>query len=354
MNVRDYERIARARLPQAVYDFCSGGAGEERTSHDNCDAFNRLKFRPRVLSDTSYVDLATEVVGCRYETPVFLAPTAFNRLFHSDGELAVARAAKAAGTLAVVSTFSSVTIEDVAAAGAASWFQLYVLRDHGLTRELVVRAVAAGYQALVLTVDAPRIGARERDCRNRFALPPGVSARNLLQSQGISGVLLKELNTATIDPCVTWQTVEWLQSFTTLPLVLKGILHPDDAAQAAAVGVSSVIVSNHGGRQLDGSIASIDALPAIADRVATQCDVLLDGGVRRGTDVLKALACGARAVFIGRPYLWGLAIEGEAGVARVLTLLRDELELAMCLAGCHSVQDVPRSLVVRADGSSIR
>ncbi len=284
-----------------------------------------------------------------------MAPTAFNRLAHPDGECAVARAAGRAGTLMVASTIASCAIEEIAeAATGPLWFQLYVYRDRELTRALVARAEAAGCRALVLTVDTPRLGRRERDVRNGFVLPPHAAIRNFAsvgrstEAGWGSGSSFFDYVFRLFDPSLTWETIGWLQSITRLPVLLKGILTPEDARLAADANVAGLVVSNHGARQLDGVSSTIGALPAIAEAVGDRLPVLLDGGVRRGTDVLKALALGARAVLIGRPYLWALAADGEAGVSRVLTLLRDEIELAMALAGRPTIASIDRSLVAPA------
>jgi 4-hydroxymandelate oxidase len=284
---------------------------------------------------------------------VILAPTAVNRLAHPDGDLAVARAAGACGSLLVVSTNASATIEEIARdASGPLWFQLYVHRDRAFTADLVHRVEANRYSALMLTVDTPRLGRRERDLRNRFALPAGVMTVNLegLEAIPTSGHQRRSYHHEVanqFDPSLTWEAIAWLRSRTRLPVLVKGLLSPDDAALAVAAGVAGIVVSNHGGRQLDGAIATIDALPDIADVVARRVPILLDGGVRRGTDVVKALALGASAVMIGRPYLWGLAAAGEAGVCRVLDLLQAETESAMALCGCPTVQAIKRPLVVR-------
>jgi isopentenyl diphosphate isomerase/L-lactate dehydrogenase-like FMN-dependent dehydrogenase len=354
VSLRDVELRARARLDPAIYDFCAGGAGSEQTLAENRRAFRRIFLRPRVMVDTSHVDTTVAVLGQQLTSPVLIAPTAFNRVVHADAEPAVARAAAAAGTVMVVSTMASTAVEEIAAAADGRlWFQLYVFRDRGLTRELVDHAAAAGCCALVLTVDAPRIGRRERDLRNQFVLPAGVHAPHLESagrpSRWGAGSTFAGFNDALLEPSLTWDVVEWLRSVTTLPLIVKGILAADDAECAIGVGANGIIVSNHGGRQLDGALATIDALPAVVDRVAARGPVLMDGGVRRGTDVLKALARGASAVLIGRPVLWGLADAGEEGVRAVLELLRNELELAMALAGCPSISAITRALVAFDD-----
>lgn len=341
-------------MDPASYDYYAGGAEDERTLAANVEAFSRLVFRPRVLVGADRVDTTTELLGSRLPFPIGLAPTAFNRLAHPDGELAAARAAGSVGALMCCSTMATSSLEEIA--GVASgplWFQLYVYRDREVTKDLVRRAEAAGYRAIVFTVDTPVLGRRERDVRNQFTLPPGISTSNLepyaraASTRWAGTSSLTEFIHKQIDPSLTWASVEWLRSLTRLPLVIKGILRGDDAARAIAQGASGLVVSNHGGRQLDGAIATIDALPEIVDHVSGRAPVLLDGGIRRGTDVLKALALGASAVLIGRAYLWGLATDGEAGVRHVLDVLRAELALAMALAGCQDATAVPRDLVDR-------
>ena len=339
-------------MEPAAFDYFAGAAGDERTLDDNRAAFDRVVFRPRVLVDVTTVDPSTIVLGTALSFPVMLAPTALNRLGHPDGEIAAVRAAGTAGTAMVLSTNSSTAVEDVArAATAGLWFQLYVYKDRGVTRMLVERAEAAGCGAIVLTVDMPRMGRRERDARNGFTLPPGVTMKNL-ETAGRAdaatwpaGSSFMQYVHELIDPSLTWEAVAWLRSITALPVVVKGVLAPDDADLAIQHGAAAIVVSNHGGRQLDGSIATLDALPDMVARVGGRMPVLLDGGVRRGTDVLKALALGARAVLVGRPYLWGLAAEGQAGVSRVLQMLRDEFELAMALAGTPRIADITGALV---------
>jgi 4-hydroxymandelate oxidase len=353
LNVSAFEAIARERMEATAYDYFAGAAGDERTLAENRLAFDRIMLRPRVLVDVTRIELQSRMLGQPLAFPVLLAPTALNRLGHPDGELAAARAAGAAGSIMVLSTTASSTIEEVAdAASGPLWFQLYVYKDRDVTRDLVRRAEASGYRALVLTVDMPRMGRRERDVRNGFTLPDGVTLRNL-ETSGRPDAATWSADSSffeyvhnLLDPSLTWSAIGWLASLTALPILIKGVLSADDAERAVAAGAAGIIVSNHGGRQLDGTIATIDALPEIADRIAGRVPLLLDGGVRRGTDVLKALALGASAVLIGRPYLWGLAAAGEAGVTRVLDIFREELELAMALAGCPTLDAIDRSLVV--------
>jgi 4-hydroxymandelate oxidase len=356
INLADYEALARSRMDPAAWDYYAGAAWDERTLADNVEAFSRLKLVPRVLVDVSRIDTSTTAVGEVLSMPIMLAPTAFNRLAHPEGEAAAARAAAGAGTLMVASTIATCTLEDIAqAAPGPRWFQLYVYKDRAVTTELVARAEAAGYRAIVLTVDTPMLGRRERDARNAFMLPAGVSIANFaglrerLDATGWApGSSFAAYVHDLFDASLTWEALDWLRTTTRLPILLKGILSPDDARRAAEAGAAGVIVSNHGGRQLDGAVASIDALPAIADAVGGSVEVFMDGGIRRGADVLKAVALGARAVLIGRPYLWGLAVNGEDGVRHVLDLLRGELELAMALAGRPALADVDRTLIAAA------
>jgi 4-hydroxymandelate oxidase len=352
ITVGDFEEEARELLASTVFDYYAGGAGDELTLRENLAAFDRWVIRPRVLVDVSAVDLQTEVLGQPLPFPILVAPTAFQRMAHREGELATARAAASLETIMVVSTIATVSLEDLAATGVRRWFQLYVLKDRDLTAELVKRADAAGYSALVLTVDAPLLGRRLRDERNHFTLPPGIGLANL-EGTGLpasTGSGLSSFFADRHDLSLDWNAVAWLRSLSPMPLVLKGILTAEDAGLAVEAGVDAIVVSNHGGRQLDGAPATLDALPEVVEAVDGQVDVLVDGGIRRGADVLKALALGARAVLVGRPCLWGLAVNGEAGVRQVLEILRDELHLALGLAGRPSVGAIERSLVAPAPG----
>ena len=357
VNLLDLEEPARRVLPRMAYDYYASGAADEITLRDNRAAFDRRRIAYRVLAGVGERDLATTVLGERVAMPVLVAPTAFHKLAHPEGEAATARGAGAAGTVMVLSTLSNTPVEEVlAAATGPVWFQLYVYRDRGATRALVERVEAAGCRALVLTVDAPLLGRRERDVRNRFHLPDGLAVANLL-AEGYGALPAAETGSGLagyvsdlLDPNLTWDDLDWLAATTKLPLLVKGIVRPDDAVRAAEHGVAGIVVSNHGGRQLDTSIATLDALPPIAGALARRPgpapELLLDGGVRRGTDVLKALALGARAVLVGRPVLWGLALGGAEGVARVLAMLRTELDLAMALAGARTVGGITPDLVV--------
>ena len=351
LNLHELEALARARLPQMAWDYYASGADDEQCIRRNVAAFERITLHYRVLVDVAQRDLATTVLGQRITMPIAIAPTAFHKLAHEDGELATVRAAGGAGTLFVLSTLSNTAVEQVVAAATGPvWFQLYVYRDRSATEALVRRVEAAGCRALVLTVDTPLLGRRERDVRNRFALPTGLAIENLHAAgyarlppaSGDSG--LAAYFAELLDPALAWPAIDWLRSITSLPILVKGIVRPDDAVRAIEHGAAGVVVSNHGGRQLDASPATIDVLPRIADALAGRGEILLDGGVRRGSDVVKALALGARAVLVGRPVLWGLAAGGQPGVAAVLATLRRELDLAFALCGCPDVASVTRDL----------
>jgi 4-hydroxymandelate oxidase len=355
VNLAEVEASASERLSLTVLDYYRGGANDEVTLRENRRAFDRLALRPRVLRDVSERSLSTTVLGRHVSTPILIAPTALQRMAHADGERATARAAEQAGTIFTVSTLATTSAEEVRAASQGRmWFQLYVHQDREATRDLVQRVEAVGYEALVLTVDTPILGRRERDVRNRFRLPPGLVIANLIPEgqevfpQVHAGSGLAVHASHVLDPALSWRDVGWLAATTRLPIIVKGIVRGDDAGRAAAEGVAAIIVSNHGGRQLDTAIATITALPEVAAAVGDRLEVYVDGGVRRGTDVIKAIALGARAVLLGRPVLWGLAVGGEQGVTRVLEILRDELDLAMALCGCRSVDEITRDLVAGA------
>jgi isopentenyl diphosphate isomerase/L-lactate dehydrogenase-like FMN-dependent dehydrogenase len=353
LNVADFQEIARERLEPGPYAYFAGGAGDEQTLRANVEAFTRWELRPRVLVDVGEVTTATSVLGTELALPVLVAPTAFQRLADPDGELATARAAADAGTIMCLSTIASVTPAELAAAvpGVPLWFQLYWSTDRGFTRELLASVVDAGFKALILTVDFPVAGRRERDIRLAFTLPDDLPAPNLpvaLARQDFHAALGH-----IVDATLTWRDLEWLRSECELPLVLKGILTAEDALLAAEHGASAIVVSNHGGRQLDGVPASLDALPEVVEAAGERVEVLVDGGVRRGTDVLKALALGARAVLSGRAVLWGLAAAGEDGVARVLELLRAEVEGGLKLLGCAGPDEVTSAHVRPAGRPSV-
>ena len=354
VRLEDFAELAREYLPEATWNYYAGGACDEVTLRDNREAFDRLRLLGRVLRDVSARTLQTTVLGRPISMPLMISPTALQQLAHEDGERATAKAAAAAGTVMIASNLATCTLEDIAAAapGAPRWFQLYVWRDRGLTAELVRRAEDAGYEAIVLTVDGQVWGKRYRDDRGGFTLPPGLTMANLASAgigsmpTGVDGSALAAYATSLLDPALDWDDVAELAASTRLPLVLKGILHPDDARLAVAHGAAGVFVSNHGGRQLDGSPATIDVLEAVSAAVDGRAEVYLDGGVRRGTDVVKALALGARAVAVGRPVVWALAAGGQRGISRMLSMLREEIDIAMALCGAASPDEVARGLVV--------
>jgi isopentenyl diphosphate isomerase/L-lactate dehydrogenase-like FMN-dependent dehydrogenase len=350
LNVDEWEVTAKGLLPPMVYDYYAGGAEDEVTLRENRAAYARYAFRPRVLVDVSRIDTSVELLGETLPHPILLAPAAFQRLAHEEGECATARAARATDTVLVASTLSTRTIEEIADAGGRVWFQLYVFRDRELSREIVARAEAAGARALCLTVTVPVQGRRERDARNRFALPPGLEMANFrgaTQSRFpvAPASRLEAFIHGEFDPALDWKAVEWLRSVTRLPVLLKGVTSPGDARLAVAHGASGIIVSNHGGRQLDGAEATLACLPRVVRAVRGRIPVLVDGGIRRGSDAVKAMALGAAAVLIGRPYLWGLAVEGEAGVAAVVTQLRTELERTLALLGRPVLREVRRDVL---------
>ena len=363
--VADYEAYARQRLDDNAWAYLDGAAADELTRRWNREAFDNQALMPRVLADVVGGHCRTTLLGCEYPSPILLAPIAWQKLFHPDGELATAYAASAVGTGMILSTLSNCSIEDVAAAGrqggdGARWFQLYLQPERSLNEELIARATAAGYEALVFTVDAPLNGIRNREQRVGFHLPPGIEAINLrrpLSPEDQEGFARRERSlaekrkqrgpSAVFDDLMhcapTWKDLEWLLTATKLPVIVKGILHPDDAARAVDMGAAGIIVSNHGGRTLDTLPASLEALPAIAERLHGQVPILLDGGIRRGSDIFKAIALGASAVLIGRAYIYALAAAGPLGVAHVLRLLQDELEACMALCGVATIPQISRN-----------
>ena len=338
VNVRDFEAAARARLDPVLYDYFASGAQDEITVAANEAAFRRRALIPRILRGFGPPRLDTTLLGQPASMPVLIAPTAFHRLACPDAEVATGRAAATADVIMIAAMLSTVTIEEIAATGAKLWFQLYIQPDLCFTESLVRRAEAAGCRALVVTVDSPALGRNERGDRNGFHdLPPGVYCANMGGAGHVRQVVL--------SPQISWSHVDWLRDATPLPILLKGVLHPADARLAVQHGVDGLIVSNHGGRQLDTTPASLDRLPLIADAVGGRVPLLLDGGIRRGTDVAKALALGAQAVAVGRPVLWGLAAAGEAGTRRMLDLLRNELANALTLLGAESPAGLTRDQV---------
>jgi len=331
VNIADYAAAAREKVAPEVWCYFEGGAGDEVTLRGNTAAYERWQLRPRMLVDVSAVTTATTLLGTAVASPLGIAPFAMQRLLDPEGEVATARAAAAAGVLTCVSTLTTRTHAEIAAAadGGPRWFQLYVLKDRQRTLDHMHEAREAGYSALVLTVDAPYIGRRERDLRLGFQNPP-------------PDLDLPYANLFEMTPELTWRDLEWIRAEMPLPIVLKGILTREDATLAAEHGADAVWVSNHGGRQLDGVPAGIEALPEVADAVAGRCEIYVDGGIRRGTDVIKALALGANAAFAARAFACALAVDGEAGVSHALSLLQDEILLGLGLLGCTSPELVTR------------
>jgi L-lactate dehydrogenase (cytochrome) len=375
-SVADLRAIARRRLPRGVFDYIDGGAEDERTMAANAAAFAAVTFRPRVLRDVGGVDPSTTLLGRPLPLPLVLAPTGFSRIADPAGELAVARAAARAGLPYTLSTLSTRSIEEVAAAGAGpKWFQVYVWRDRGLVKEMIGRPATAGYEALVLTVDTAVLGRRERDVRRGFSLPPTIGLSTLVDGalhpgwtwrflrsdpirfanvrddagvgDGSTAVTLSEYVNTQFDPGLSWRDVEWMRSVWAGPLVIKGVQTVADARLAADAGVEAIALSNHGGRQLDSAPATLDLVAPVADAVGDRLEIICDGGVRRGSDIVKAVALGARACMAGRAYLYGLGAAGERGVDHVLGLLDADVRRTMALVGASSVGDLGRELVDR-------
>jgi 4-hydroxymandelate oxidase len=354
INLLELEDLAREKMPQGAFDYMAGGAQDEVTLRANRAAFERISLRYRVLTDVSRCDSSTTVLGEEIALPVLIAPVALQAMAHEEAEIATTRAAGGAGTIMVLSTVATTSIEEVAeSATGPLWFQLYVQKDRGATAALVKRAEAAGCSALMLTVDAPRLGRRERDLRNAYHPPADLMAKNLLPAKlkrlpkAIAEQDLTQRLQSWLDDSLSWKDIEWLRSLTGMPLLIKGIVRADDAVLAVEHGAAGIVVSNHGGRQLDTAVATIDVLEEVVSAVDGRAEVLVDGGIRRGTDIVKAIALGAKAVLVGRPVVWGLAIDGEQGVARVLEILRDELDLAMALCGATRIDELGRDLIAR-------
>ncbi|XP_003793860.1 hydroxyacid oxidase 2 [Otolemur garnettii] len=341
----DFEVQAREQLSKTSWDFINGGADEGITREDNIAAFKKIRLRPRYLRDVSEVDTRTTILGEEISAPIGISPTGFHTIACPDGEMSTARAAQAAGVCYITSTFASCSFEDIVAAapGGLRWFQLYVQSDQQLNKQLVQRVESLGFKALVVTVDAPVVGNRRHDIRNGLDLKRNLMLTDL-RSPGERNSI-PSLQTSAPSPYFSWNDLSWFQSLTRLPIILKGILTKEDAELAVKHNVQGIVVSNHGGRQLDEVPSSIDALTEVVTAVNGKLEVYLDGGVRTGNDVLKALALGAKCVFLGRPILWGLACKGEHGVRDVLNILKNELHTSMALTGCRSIAEINRNLI---------
>ena len=348
VNIADLERLASDALDPGSHGYFAGGAGDERTLRRNVEAFREWELRPRVLVDVSEISLRCSVLGTESELPFFVAPVAFQRLAHPDGEPAMARAAASAGTVFCLSTIATSRPSEIAesAPDGRRWMQLYRFRDRGVTRALLDEAVASGFEAILLTVDAPYAGRRERDLRTGFTVPAEMRTPAIEAAVGRETLTVAEVF-GLVDPSLTWADLEQLAGECKVPVLVKGLATAEDAALAVEHGAAGVVVSNHGGRQLDGAVATIDALPEVVEAVAGRIPVLIDGGIRRGTDLAVALALGADAVLVGRAPLWGLAVDGEAGAELALGILAEELRLAMALLGCPSVESITESHVRR-------
>ncbi|MGE3912593.1 MAG: alpha-hydroxy acid oxidase [Chloroflexota bacterium] len=372
VNIDDFRTLALKRLPRALFDYIDGGAEDERTLRANRADFTRYTFRPRVLTDVSERDQSTTVLGQRLASPLILAPTGFTGMFWPNGESAAARAAAKAGVIFTLSTMSINSLEQVAAASdGPRWFQLYVWRDREIVRGLIERAQAAGYKALVITVDTPVLGQREKDLRSGLTLPPRITARNVLDTVrrvswlkgvvthprptfgnfvGTAGVdhdavSLASYTTRQFSPAITWKDLAWYRSVWSGPIAIKGVQSAEDARLAVEHGLDAVIVSNHGGRQLDSAPSAIEVLPEVVDAVNGQAEVILDGGIRRGTDVVKAIALGARACMMGKAFNYAVAAAGQPGVERALEILYAEIDRTLALIGRPKLADVDRSSV---------
>jgi 4-hydroxymandelate oxidase len=349
----DFEVLAKSNLTHQAYEFAAGASGDGITAAENRAAFGRIRLDPRVLVDVGRTNTSVTLFGKQHPHPILLAPTGYHKLFHAEGEPATVRGANLAEATLIAATFATTSIEEMAALSQQPlWFQLYILRDRGLTRALLERAIAAGCEAICVTVDVPSNGPRDRELRAGFVLPPGTERVNLAGLEaGIAASpdrpFGRSIYSALRSPGATWADLEWLRSWVKVPLLVKGILRPDDAERAVACGCDGVIVSNHGGRTIDTVPATLDVLPRIVDRIAGRTTLLLDGGIRRGTDVFKAIAMGVAAVCIGRPYLYGLAVGGEFGIARVVEILRSELEMTMCLVGCPDLNHAGSAWLAR-------
>ncbi|CAN6168810.1 unnamed protein product [Urochloa humidicola] len=358
VNVREYQELAKKALPKMHYDYINGGADDEYTLRENIAAYGRIMLRPQVLVDVSKIDMSTSLLGYNMPSPIIVAPTGAHKLANPEGEVATARAAAACNTIMVLSFGSSCKIEEVAAScDAIRFFQLYLYKRREVSATLVQRAESLGFKAIVLTVDTPVLGRREADIKNKMVFPPSPNLEGLMSFDDDLGTgggsKLERFASETLDPSLSWKDVEWLKSITSLPILLKGIVTAEDARKAVEAGAAGVIVSNHGGRQLDYAPPTIAVLEEVVKAVAGAVPVLVDGGIRRGTDVFKALALGAKAVMVGRPVFYGLAARGEAGARHVIEMLNKELELAMALCGCRSVRVVTRQRV-QTEGDRIR
>jgi isopentenyl diphosphate isomerase/L-lactate dehydrogenase-like FMN-dependent dehydrogenase len=352
LNLYELEAIAKQKVEATAFDYIASGANDEITLRNNVESYKKIQLVPRRLASNKHPSTAIELLGQKMDYPILIAPTAFHGLSHKDAELGTAHAANKTNTTMILSTLSNTTIEETSVAGANMWFQLYIFNNREITLELIRKAEEHGYKALVITVDAPILGKRERDIRNQFHLPNHLSIANL--AMHMDAAQLDERKSASslesffqeqLNNELNWDDIHWLNSQTTLPIILKGILHPEDAKLALQAKIAGIVISNHGGRQLDTEITSIDALPAIAAIVKETIPIIIDGGIRRGTDILKAIALGANAVLIGRPIVWGLADEGIDGSVKVINFLQEEFKQSMQLVGCKNIKELSNEFI---------
>lgn len=350
LNIKDFERLSSKILSLETYSFFGGGANDEITLRQNINSYGEIYLKTRNLVDVSKRSLSTTILGQEISMPVLIAPMAFQKLAHESGEIATAKAASSADTIMIVSSLATASLAAIAASSKISpWFQLYVYKNREITKNLIGLAENEGYKALVLTIDVPVYGRRERERRTQFNLPKDISPINLIQA-GLNSPNSSILNyssylSSQLDPSISWKDINWLKSITKLPIILKGIMSSEDALLATEHGVAGIVVSNHGGRQLDTAPSTIQVLKDIVETVQNKIDIILDGGIQRGTDILKALAFGAKAVLVGRPILWGLAVGQEKGVVKVLDILREELDLCMALCGCTSIETIDKKII---------
>ncbi|KAF5787952.1 putative (S)-2-hydroxy-acid oxidase [Helianthus annuus] len=348
VNVKEYQELAKQALPKMYYDFFAGGSEDQHTLKENVEAFQRITLRPRILVDVSKIDMSTTILGYKTSAPIMIAPTSLHQLAHPQGEILTAKAAAACNVIMGLSFSSTCTIEEVASScNAVRFFQLYMYKRREISALMVKRAEINGFKAILLTVDSPKLGRREADIKNKMIAPQLKNFEGLVSTEvhDSEGSNLEAYASRTLDPSFSWKDIAWLKSITNLPILIKGVLTREDVIKAMEIGVEGVIVSNHGARQLDYVPATIDALEEVVLAVQGRIPVLFDGGIRRGTDVFKALALGAQAVMVGRPIVFGLAAKGEYGVKRVIEMLKDELELTMALSGCPTLNDITRNHV---------
>ena len=351
-NVNQFEKAAGSYLPKNIFDFFAGGAGEELSLRENIAAFDRLKLIPRILKGINTPSLSTKILEQDVPLPILIAPMAFQKLVHRQGETAVARASSQHGVLMTVSTLSTSHLKDIKQVSSIPpWLQLYIYKDREITKSLIKAACDLGYKAIVLTVDTPLYAKKLREPQNPISLNSSLQVVNLVEAglklDNINSSCLPQYLSSLLAPNICWKDIEWLRSISSLPILLKGILHPDDVRIAISHNIEGIILSNHGGRQLDTAITALEALQVLRDDVKEKTEIIIDGGVRKGVDILKALALGAKGVMIGRPIIWGLAVNGEEGVSKVIHILKEELSLAMSLSGCSSIDQINKDIIFR-------